>query len=497
MLAMALSAGVYASSISKCTVKAGKVPGMDSIQISGLLNATAQDIETAADPNVIVTLSSKYMNEREFRFPINAVSYKNGRYNYSRMANASKQSFKYSPTNGKMSFAVSKDDFTGLSCTINMVVKIGDFEADFKLDEALVNKKRLCPMVLMQGVANSFIVDKTKLKFGKATGTDSLTVSGYFTMLGNYDLIQPLAITLGNQTFTVPAGSFNPKSSLVSCKKAPINQGGFLSAKLDFAKCTFSLTLTNIAIEQYDSVPFGVNVFGSASLGGAGVAGAEVDLGPKMFYNYWELTQYDQSGAWWDYDSKYYPIYRDISNQGFNAFRVFDDEGDAYSYWDIEKQGDKTIMQRFMIESDWDEEFVIGDSDMNLLYYPSVLRAGQTHNAEVPFTGYVDMGGWYPQIDLSGTMKTTVQLSNKFKTINYRGTAYQALQVKEIQDTLANIYDPYSNQIIGKFRLSLTTTSYYVPGLGAVNFTRKFSIKGAGIKAGDSEKAVLVDTNMD
>lgn len=478
--------------ITKFTAKAGKLYNQDQAQFKGLMDAAESDILDSNE--IIVSIDASYIpdpNNTTWTFPVNGEAYKNGKYNYARTENASQSFLKYDPANGKVQFKVKNEDLTGLSCPMMVTITIGDYTAQIELDEDIVNgTKKPCPPEFLMGAVNSFMVDKNKVKFGKTTGADSLTVSGFFTIAADYDTSNPFVITLGSQTFTVPGDQFIAKGASESCNASCL-EGGLLKAKLDFAKCTYILTLSQITIDQYDVVPFGVDVFGFV-LGGPGVPRAEVDLGAKQAYSFWELTANDQPTAWWDYTGL---LERTVEGRGSNIFRVEDDESDAWAEWDFQKQGESAYLKKFAMIDDLDEEITI--DNFSLLYYPGTLKLGQSHTAEDSFTGDIDIP-YYPLIDLSGTVKTTVSLSSKFTRVTYGGTAYSAVQLTEVLDILANIHNPYDySDILGKMKLKLTTKSFFVPGLGATSFTRKATISGAGMRFNVSQKAVLDDTNMD
>ena len=94
---------------------------------------------------------------------------------------------------------------------------------------------------LIQSIKNTLVVTKSSLKRGKTPGTDSLTVSGTFTVAGDYNDSSPLVVTLGSQTFSVPGAQMLSKNGVQSCKTAS-TEWPIITAKLDYNKCTFAIS---------------------------------------------------------------------------------------------------------------------------------------------------------------------------------------------------------------------------------------------------------------
>jgi hypothetical protein len=249
--------------IDKCTVKAGTKKNSDSLSFAGLLDAIEADLIIEDGNDIIVTIEADNMTSPlEFRFPINAVAFKKGLYNYARTENASTRSFKFDTKNGKMTFNAKGIDLTGLACPITLTITIGDYEAEFELDESIVNGSKALSPVFLMGVANSITVSKSKAKHATSPDADSLTVTGTFTIAGSYDKKNDFAVTVGAKTFTILGSQMITKGQTESCSKVSCNEGGLLSAKLDFAKCTFTITLTGVNLDPGTQI-FGVSVFGN------------------------------------------------------------------------------------------------------------------------------------------------------------------------------------------------------------------------------------------
>lgn len=136
-------------------MKAGPVDSnsKDSFIFSGLLDAIAADLiiaEDIADSNIIVTIDANDMPlPLEFRFPINDVAFKKGLYNYARTRTTPKSFFKLNTKNGKVMFNARSINLTGMACPIYLTITIGDYEAEFTLDEDIINGNKALPPVLL------------------------------------------------------------------------------------------------------------------------------------------------------------------------------------------------------------------------------------------------------------------------------------------------------------------------------------------------------------
>jgi hypothetical protein len=250
------------NAINKVTINAGKKPLTDRISFSGPLDATEADLLIADGNDIVVTIDANDMDKPvEFRFPINSATFKKGKYKYTHKENASRSSFKLDTKKGKMQFNANKVDLTGLACPISITITIGKYTAVFEANEAVVNgPKKPCPLQLIQSIKNTLVVTKSSLKRGKTPATDFLTVSGTFTVASDYSSSNPLVVTLGSQTFSVPGTQMFSKNGVQSCRTAS-TEGPIVMAKLDYNKCTFRILVRNATIDQNTNLAFGINCF--------------------------------------------------------------------------------------------------------------------------------------------------------------------------------------------------------------------------------------------
>jgi hypothetical protein len=172
-----------------------------------------------------------------------------------------KKSFKLDFKTHKFSFVAQNVNLSGLSCPLKIGVDIAGFDANTTVDETIVNGKKPMPINFLMGVKDSLQVDKIKVKYGSKTNSDVLTVSGGFSakdmdvnMAG-----EDLFVTLGSQTFTIPANSFKPNKAKTkfTCSNVELDSG-IAAATFDFNKCTFALTIKKVSVEAnpYDIVTF-------------------------------------------------------------------------------------------------------------------------------------------------------------------------------------------------------------------------------------------------
>lgn len=110
------------------------------------------------------------------------------------------------------------------------------------------------------GVKNSLRVDKFKVKYGSKKDSDRLTVKGGFSVYSVEDATANMAgedffVTLGTQTFTIPANTFKPNKTKTkfTCSNVKLYDGldliGIAAATFDFNKCTFAITIKNAGID--------------------------------------------------------------------------------------------------------------------------------------------------------------------------------------------------------------------------------------------------------
>jgi hypothetical protein len=235
----------YCVSITKGTVSAGSRDNYGKISISGLMDATADDlnnvnsIEVTVDSNNMLTKCTK-------TFPVDSVSFRKGKYSYSKNEDGSRKSFKYDTKTGKFVFTAGNVDLTGLSCPMILRITIGDSAGAGQAGEAIVNRKKPVPIKLMLGIKNQLRIDSCKV----ARGKDKLSIKAAVAV-ENIDVNLAdvnVAVILDSQTFTIPAGGFIAKKNKFVCKKAVVNEGGIATGTYDVNHCSFTLTIKETSI---------------------------------------------------------------------------------------------------------------------------------------------------------------------------------------------------------------------------------------------------------
>ncbi|MFZ0034543.1 MAG: GLUG motif-containing protein [Sedimentisphaerales bacterium] len=244
--------------VTKCTVTAGSKDYSDKISFSGTMCAKAGDFNDA-DAVVRVTINSDdIVSPCVQTFLVDASTFKKGKYNYSKTINGVKKSFTYDVKTHKFAFSASNLDLSGLGCPVTIEIEIGNFIATAEIDEAIVNGPKVpIPIQLMMGVRNTLRVDKCQVKHGSEPNTDQFSVKGGFAF-ENQRLnmaAKDLVVTLGTQTFTIPAGSFKTGKGKFTCSKAHVDEGGIADAAFNFNMCSFILAIKNTSTITADS-PF-------------------------------------------------------------------------------------------------------------------------------------------------------------------------------------------------------------------------------------------------
>jgi hypothetical protein len=259
--------------IDKSSVKAGKRDATDKIKFSGSLDAYITDFTTAIGDDVIVSLMADYIPDPgaiEYRFEIKTedLDLDNGTYTSPKIKSADKTdpvtSFSCDTNTGAMKFSGKNLELTGLSCPITLQVQIGAYSATVEMEEEIVNgPKKPCPLPLLMGVYDSLDVTKEKTKKSTKPDSDSVSISGTFTIDGSFDTGQPVIIEIGSDTFTIPGNAFIEKKGSYSCKSHDTGNG-LVTAKFDTVKCTFTIKIKNTTVSDSGAVDFEIDLFGNA-----------------------------------------------------------------------------------------------------------------------------------------------------------------------------------------------------------------------------------------
>ncbi|MGD0573038.1 MAG: C10 family peptidase [Sedimentisphaerales bacterium] len=239
--------------VGKCTVTAGS-NNNDAISFSGTLDATMDEISAAS--GIVVDINSADMVDDFVQtFPRNSTTFKNYKFNCT-ITDAGKPplktSFAFNTNTSAFSFTAKNVDLSGLSCPLTVRIGIGAYGAETDVDEAIVNGAKPIPINLLMGVQNSLRVDKQKFTRDKNTSyITQVAVSGGFSDKNANDvnlLSYQLNITVGSQTFKIPAGNFKDTNGKFTCSNVKLydvssNLLGIAAATFDFNKGVFTLTI--------------------------------------------------------------------------------------------------------------------------------------------------------------------------------------------------------------------------------------------------------------
>ena len=263
--------------IQKCRVKAGKTKkgepdrgslgfvARDSISVYGQMDATVDDINNADEIYVEIRSDSNDYLVYSEAIDLYLFRANRGKYTYKKKipkgVPGAITSFILDLNKHTFSLQAKDANLTGLDCLLSVEIEIGDYFGAGQAGEDIVNGKKPIPIQLMSGYADTFRVDKVRIKSGKRG--DSLSVKGAFALENEPNSIGDVVITLGSQDFSIPGGKFISKGSTEICKKVEINNG-IASAKFDPVKCSFIITIKNASIDSTSgTVNFGISAFGS------------------------------------------------------------------------------------------------------------------------------------------------------------------------------------------------------------------------------------------
>ncbi len=259
--------------VTKCTITAGSKDNSDKISISGKIDATADNFNNATVIEVTVD-SNDMVNPCVLTFPINSKTLKKDKYSHSGTENGVKKSFKYDVKTHSFVYAANNVNLSGLGCPLTFDINVGDYIGTAEISETIVNgKNKPIPIILLMGVKDSLIVNKCQVKPGnKKPNTDQLLVTGNFTVEDtNVDMAnrvsEGLVVTLGTQTFTIPANELITGNGKFTCSKAEVTEGGIAMVSFNFNKCSFMLTIQNTHITASSgTVDFGVAFAGYSQI---------------------------------------------------------------------------------------------------------------------------------------------------------------------------------------------------------------------------------------
>jgi len=240
--------------VKKGTVTAGKGinEDKDSISISGTIDVTSTEFIAAGE--ITVNIGGVY----EESIDTSLFTARSGKFTYKyrlpRDGEGRITSLVIDTNKHTFSLKVQKVDLTGLYCPFDVEIEIGNYLGISELEEPVINGRRFIPVQLMSGFEDYLQVQSVKVKHAT---TDTLTIKGGIAYEILPTSMSDVVLKMGNQTFTIPAASFNPSGRSgykYICKNATVWEngiaGGIASATFDFGKGTFSIVIKNTKINS-------------------------------------------------------------------------------------------------------------------------------------------------------------------------------------------------------------------------------------------------------
>jgi subtilisin family serine protease len=254
---------IHNIAIQKCTVRAGLSAGLDSIYCSGRSSVTADDLNDAnhltvriysgADNYLVyqktIDMNSFTRSRNTYTYKYRVIPHQPGSINLLRF-DVSKNTFYLRTKN---------TDLTGLACPVYLMIDLGTYTGMGVANESIVNGRKLIPVQLLSGYADTLLLTKIKPKISAIPSSDQLSAKGTFTVGDDSNMAQGLTIIWGSQTFTIPGDQF--LAAREGLLKTDYNDGNGASiyANFNFIRCTFQILIKKTTITtQYGTVDFGL-----------------------------------------------------------------------------------------------------------------------------------------------------------------------------------------------------------------------------------------------
>ena len=295
------------------------------------------------------------------------------------------------------------------------------------------------------------------MKAGKQPSTDTLSVQGWFTVNGDFNYpADPFIVHLNAQTFTVPGELFKVRNGVYTCTNAVTAEGGTVSAKLDTNKCLFTVSIKKASFEDYGDADFDLSIFGRELIGLE-----QIHMGTA--YTYWQVSQYDQLAAAWQYNSKagLGATNIEVMDDGSGGFEVHGDDSVRYeSFFYSKDMDDAARLTRLVVDSD-----VMGGEiilDVDLVTWPSFMRPGLTHTDTSAMTGQMIVSGTVVDI-VNGTASVTTNVATALARVTVPAGTYSAVRY-DVTWTMQGELE-FGATISAQLRLSLSRPIMLCPGM--------------------------------
>jgi len=254
-------ATIYNIAINKCKVKAGKIQGLDSITFAGDFNLTPEIIAAANDVNIRIYSGADdclvYQQTISTDLFVNTKNVYTYKYKILSGQPGGVTQLKFDLNKNTFTLKAANVDLTGLACPFYVLIDLEDYSGFGIADETIVNGKKLIPVRLLSGYADTLYVSKSNLKISSAANGDSLSVKGNLSVKDDSSLADGLTITWGEQTFTIPGSQFVPVKTNHWKSKYYSTQGPVISADFNLTKCAFGIKIKQVnLVWQFGSVDF-------------------------------------------------------------------------------------------------------------------------------------------------------------------------------------------------------------------------------------------------
>lgn len=250
------------------TIKAGKERGVDSMNISGSLHASMDEISNATAIYIRIWSDGGFTYEPEEPISFDpASSVKNGKYRYKHSIRKGEpggiSSFKFDLNKHTFSLVVKNLDFTGLCSPVLVDISFGDYVGLAQAGEDIINGTKYIPMAFMNSHADSLRVDKCTFKLGTKPGTDSLAIQGAIAVEDmSVDMAsEDVEIRWGNYSVMLPTDDIYRMgmTQVYQYKKHKGSDSPVKAAIFDLGKSTFRIVIKKSSINaQGNPVDFNI-----------------------------------------------------------------------------------------------------------------------------------------------------------------------------------------------------------------------------------------------
>lgn len=253
--------------INRCQVTAGRIPGQDTLEMSGTFTSSPPNL--LAVPHVGVNITSLaddgliYSEDCDYTWDIAGNRFIwSERYVRGEPGRVTLLLINFARRT--LIMRAENVDLTGLGCPMRFDIELGSYLLSGQVDENVVNGTGQIPIRLMNGYADEIRVSRARARDSIRPAGDFFQVRGEITLanLATDLTSEELVLTWGAQTFTVPAGSFrvNTRGNLFWCANIPAAEGGRVSIRIDTSRYAFTATLRRADLDVASgTVEFGMS----------------------------------------------------------------------------------------------------------------------------------------------------------------------------------------------------------------------------------------------